>query len=86
MHKNIWGLIVGSFFAGIHLLWAILVLIGIAQPLLDFTCRLYFTNNPFTVGKFEILAAIELIVFTFALGYITGWLLALLCEKIHPKN
>lgn len=86
MKKNHAGLILGSFFGIVHLLWAILVAVGVAQPLMDFIYRMHFLNNPFQVAKFEILNAVGLVVITFAVGYVAGWVLTFLWENIQGKK
>ncbi len=76
----------GSFLGIFHLLWAILVAVGFAQPLLDFIYKIHFLNNPFTVGPFDILNAGLLVVITFLVGYIAGWFLTFLWEMIKGKK
>ena len=86
MNKNNAGLILGTFLGTLHLIWAILVATGIAQPLMDFVFKLHFLNNPHRVGQFEIVTALELILVTFIIGYIAGWFLSFLWEKVHGKK
>jgi heme/copper-type cytochrome/quinol oxidase subunit 4 len=86
MPKNRWGLIVGSFIAGIHLLWVILIAAGVAQAVLDFIYYLHSLNNPFTIQPFELVKSVGLVVFTFVVGYIAGWVIAFLWEKMPPKK
>lgn len=86
MHKNSWGLILGTFIGGFHLIWAVLVATGLAQPLLDFIYFLHLLNNPFVVQSFDALTALELVAFTFVVGYIIGWIIAFLWEKMHSKK
>lgn len=85
MSKNRLGLIVGSFLALWHLLWSVLVVTGAAQFLLNWVFKLHFLNNPFTVGQFSIQLAALLIVATFVVGYIFGWVLALLWNSMHKR-
>lgn len=86
INKNSAGLILGSFLGGFHLIWAILVATGVAQPLLDWVLSLHFLNNPYRVGAFDVGTAAMLVIFTFAVGYVAGFCLAFLWEKMHGKK
>lgn len=66
------GLLMGLF----HLVWSILVMLGSAQALLDWIYGLHFLNNPFMVSQFEITKAATLVIVTFAVGYVAGWVFA----------
>lgn len=83
LDKNKIGVILGAFFAVIHALWSLLVLIGLAQKLMNFIFRLHFLNNPFTIKAFSLFTAIELIVVTFIVGYIFGWIFAWVWNVLH---
>ncbi len=72
------GLIVGLFLGLVHLLWAVLVAVGMAQPLLDFVYGIHFLNNPFTVATFNLMTAAILVVVTFVVGYVGGWVFSAL--------
>ncbi|MBI3443083.1 hypothetical protein HY008_00225 [Candidatus Woesebacteria bacterium] len=79
------GLVLGTFAGGMHLLWSLLVLLGFAQPLLDWITWIHFLNNPLIVGNFEATRALVLIVVTFAVGYGVGFVLAHLWNLIQGK-
>ena len=85
LNRNRTGLIVGSFSGVWHVLWSLLVGIGLAQTLLDWIYRLHFLNNPFHVADFNIVTAALLVVITFALGYLVGWFFAFLWNTVHKK-
>jgi hypothetical protein len=85
LNKNKAGLIFGSFLGLWHLTWSLLVASGVAQILLDWIYYLHFLNNPFHVADFNVLTAGLLIVVTFSVGYIFGWLLAFLWNVFHGK-
>ena len=76
----------GSFLGIFHLLWAILVAVGFAQPLLDFIYKIHFLNNPFTVGTFDVVNGALLVIITFLVGYVAGWFLTFLWEKFKGKK
>ena len=85
LNKNKAGLILASFLGLWHFTWSLLVATGGAQTLLDWIYYLHFLNNPFHVAVFSIGTAALLIVITSALGYIFGWVLALLWNVFHKK-
>ena len=83
MNNNKVGLILGSFMGLFHLVWGILVALGMAQGLLDFVYNLHSLNNPFTVMPFNFMSTVGLIIFTFIVGYVFGYVFAMIWNKIH---
>lgn len=62
---------------GVHVLWAVLVAVGLAQPLIDLIFRLHFILPALTVGTFDLATAIGLVALTAAIGFVAGYLLAI---------
>jgi len=81
INKNKAGLAVGFFLGFVHLVWGILVALGIAQALLDFILKIHMISLPMTVGPFSLTKTIVLIIVTFVIGYIFGWLVAFFWNK-----
>ncbi len=79
------GLVVGGTIGLWHLVWAILVALGFAQPLMDFVLQLHSLNNPFTVAPFNLTNSVLLVVVTFVFGYILGWVFAWLWDYLEKK-
>lgn len=77
------GLVLGSTFGLWHLMWAILVALGLAQPILDFIFQLHFLNNPYTVSPFSLTNALLLVIVTFVVGYVIGWVFVWLWDYVH---
>ena len=80
------ALIFGTFVALMHLIWSIMVFLGLAQPYLNFILGLHFLNNPYTVSAFSLSTALMLIAFTFVIGYLVGWVFALIWNKLHKRG
>ena len=70
------GLALGGLLGFIHLLWALLVFTGFAQTLMDFVFSMHMLTPVLTVGPFSIVRAVGLIIMTFVVGYVLGWLFA----------
>ena len=77
------GLVLGSFFAFVHLLWVIMNALGFAQWYLDFVTSLHFVNNPFSLQPFDITRGLLLVVVTFFVGFLWGYVFAFIWNKVH---
>lgn len=85
MNKNKTGLIFGSFLAFFHLVWSVLVGLGIAQAWLNFILDMHMINMPITIMPFDLIKAIGLIVLTFVIGYIFGFVFSTIHNKLHKQ-
>jgi hypothetical protein len=74
LHKS--GLTLGVLIGLSHALWAALVGLGLAQPIVDFLFWMHFIKPIYTIGPFNIGIAVVLITVTSIIGYVTGLLLA----------
>ena len=83
LHTQKVALTVGVFIGGWHLVWSLLILIGLAQPLLNFIFWLHMLANPYQVTGFDITQALLLIIVTFSVGYAGGWVFATLWNTMH---
>jgi len=85
LNKNKVGLILGFLFAMLHFIWSVFVLVfpsGL-QKFLDWIFKLHFLNPIYILNQFSFGNAIILIIMTFIVGYIIGWIFAILWNKIH---
>lgn len=83
MSKSSLGLIVGIFSATLHLVWTLLVILNLAKPIMDFVYGLHFLNNPFLITGFTFSKAIGLLLLTFFGGYVLGYFLGWVWEKVE---
>ncbi|MEN9524026.1 MAG: hypothetical protein RL536_95 [Candidatus Parcubacteria bacterium] len=78
------ALTLGSFVAFIHLVWSVLLALGWAKPLADFILALHHIQISYSLAPFSFGTAVALIIVTFVLGYIFGFVFATgwnMCKK-----
>ena len=80
------GLVLGGLYGLWHLTWSLLVVIGLAKPLLDLVLRLHFLQVTYTVASFNVVTALGLIIVTSAVGYLMGYVLGLLWNRLGPRR
>lgn len=68
---------------GFHLVWAVLVAIGWAQPIMDFVFWMHMISLPYVVKAFDSSAAVTLIVVTAIMGYVIGYIFAKIWNRMH---
>jgi hypothetical protein len=83
VNPNKAGLVLAALLGGWHFLWAVLVAAGWAQAFLNFVFWMHFIKPPYTVGAFSASIALTLILVTAAIGYVIGYVLAVLWNAIH---
>ena len=77
------ALILAILLGSWHLVWALLVAAGWAQPLIDFIFWIHFIQPVYAIQKFNIGIALLLVGVTAAIGYVIGWIFAVLWNKLH---
>ncbi|MGE5208632.1 MAG: hypothetical protein ACM3KL_04795 [Alphaproteobacteria bacterium] len=77
------GLAIGALIGGWHLIWVFLVLIGWAQPILDFIFWAHMIKPVYFVKPFDPVAAITLIAVTVVIGYLFGFFGAVIWNRLH---
>lgn len=80
---NSLGFVLALLLGGWHLLWALLVASGTAQPLMDFIFWLHFIRPVYVIEAFDPLRAAGLVAVTAAIGYVLGAAFAFLWNRFH---
>lgn len=79
------ALMFGTFAGLMHTIWSLMVFFGFAQAYLDWIIGLHFLVNPFTVSAFNLTTAVTLVVATFVIGYLVGWIFSTVWNGINKK-
>ena len=74
LNNNSVGLTAGTFLGFIHIIWVVLVWTGTAQFFLDFVFSLHSIRASFIITDFNLIRAVTLVMTTFLVGYIFGWI------------
>lgn len=82
--RNRAGIVAAAVFAGWHVLWSLLVLSGLGQIFYDFILWAHMIHLQITIGPFEPVAAITLVLCTATIGYVIGFLGAWAWNRVHP--
>lgn len=67
----------GAVLGGLHVIWALLVAVGLAQPLLDLILEGHFILPALRVGVFDLATACGMVAVAAAIGFVAGYLLAI---------
>lgn len=77
------GLVIATLIGGWHVAWALLVLIGWAQLILDFVFWAHMIKPVYVVKPFDPTAVIALIAITSVTGYVFGFLGTVIWNRLH---
>ena len=86
VRKSTAGVVVGSLIGLWHLIWTVLVAVGLAQLVIDWIFRLHFIQPPYTITAFNLLTAVTLIVVTSVIGFVVGWLFAAIWNWLYSHE
>ena len=76
------GLYCGLLIGFCELVWVIMIALGLAQGWLNFIFGLHFMSNPFQIRAFNMGTSIVLVIMTFVVGYVFGWVATWVWNKM----
>lgn len=85
LHPHRTGLALGVIFGLAHLFWSLLVMLGIAKPLVDWLMSLHFINVSYTLSAFEPVTAFILVCVAALWGYVIGYVFAIIWRWVATK-
>lgn len=77
------GLVIAALIGGWHLIWVILIALGLAQPLINFIFWAHMIRSVYIIEPFNPVAAITLLVITSISGYAFGFIGGSLWNRLH---
>ena len=80
------GLAVGGLVGVQHLVWSLLVGLGLAERWINFVLGLHFVRLGVSIEPFRLGKAILLILVSFVIGYIMGWIFAALWNWVAKRK
>lgn len=79
------GLVGGVMLGGLHVLWSLLVLLGWAQPLVEFSMWAHMARSAIIIGPFDVAAATTVIIIASLIGYGVGYMVATVWNRVHRR-
>ncbi len=79
------GMSLGSFALLIHCVWILMVGAGWAKGFADWLLSLHMLNITLKMTMFSWGTAVMLLIVTFIIGYLFGWVFASLWNYFHRK-
>ena len=76
----------GAFLGGGYVIWSIFVALGWAQALVDFKLWVHMVSVPVVVKAFDLSAVATLIIISTVIGYIVGYVFALIWNRMHHER
>jgi hypothetical protein len=77
------GLVLGALLGGWHLLWSLLVALGVAQPLIDFLFWIHFIKPVYVIESFAFGRAAILVLVTASIGYLMGVAFGMIWNRVY---
>ncbi len=82
--RNKAGIVGAAILAGWHVVWSVLVLSGLGQAFYDLILWAHMIHLQITIGPFEPLASLTLIICTAIIGYMMGFFGAWAWNRVRP--
>ncbi|HSX49128.1 MAG TPA: hypothetical protein VLE44_02620 [Candidatus Saccharimonadales bacterium] len=76
------ALVVGFFVSFMHLVWLVMVWSGLGQAYLDWILGLHQVSLNIRVLPFNLMNGVYLLIVTFIVGYLMGWMFAYIWNRL----
>ncbi|HEY4500698.1 MAG TPA: DUF5676 family membrane protein [Candidatus Paceibacterota bacterium] len=83
LNPNKTGIALGALVGGLHLVWSVLVALGWAQALVNFSQWAHMVSIPVVIQPFNLSAAVTVIVVAAIVGYVIGSIFARIWNHAH---
>jgi hypothetical protein len=80
------GLAVACLTGGVHCIWALLVALGLAQPLIDLVFWMHFIKPVYAIEPFAAGRAMILVAATSFIGFSIGALFGLIWNRLQGRT
>ena len=77
------GLTLGAMFGLAHLLWSLVVALGLAQSLINWILKVHMLEASHTVLPFSLSSAVTLVVVKSLIGFVVGYVFATIWDKVQ---
>lgn len=77
------GLVGAVVIGGWHVLWSLLILLGWAQLLVEFSMWAHMIHIAVIIGPFDVSAAATVIIIASIIGYCVGYIIATVWNRVH---
>ena len=77
------GLVGAVIIGGWHVVWSLLIILGWAQALVNFSLWAHMLRVPVVAGPFDAGASATVIVLAAIIGYAVGYILATVWNRVH---
>lgn len=79
------GMVLGTFAVVVHVVWTIMVALGVGQAWMDWIFGLHMMSNPMAVTAFAWGTAVVLWIVVFVIGYVLGYIFAWVHNFVHKR-
>ena len=86
MNKNNVGLAVGSFAALVHIVWLVLVGLGVAGQAISLVLGMHLIKSAPVVLAFNWGTAVGLVILAFVVGYVAGYIFTAILAAFSKKG
>ena len=77
------GLVGAIMVGGVHVLWSILVALGWAQALVNFSLWAHMVHLNPVIGPFDLTASVTLVIVAALIGYCVGYMIGEVWNRVH---